>query len=210
VVVLNHPQPGTWTFAPAAGSAPIRQARAASGLTAPRIHAVVRGAGRRRVLRYDVRGLGHSVTVAFAEQAGRVFRVLGAARARHGAIRFIPADGASGRRAIVALVSVDGQPRSRAVATRYAAPGPFRPGRVQRLRIRRRGASFTVSFRGVSGAARYLVRFDASDGRHLQELIPASRHRLRIRVLGYFDHLRVRVTGVSASGRSGPAARTRG
>ena len=35
VVVLNHPQPGTWTLAPGAGSAPIRQARAASGLTAP-------------------------------------------------------------------------------------------------------------------------------------------------------------------------------
>ena len=31
-----------------------------------------------------------------------------------------------------------------------------------------------VSFLGVRGAARYLVRFDASDGRHIQELIPAS------------------------------------
>ncbi len=210
VVVLNHPQPGTWTFAPGAGSAPIRQARAASGLTAPRIHAVVRGTGRRRVLRYQVRGLGQSVTVNFAEQAGRVFRVLGTARGRHGAIRFTPADGAGGRRAIVALVSVDGQPRSRAVVTRYAAPGPVRPGRVKRLRIRRSGGSFMVSFLGVRGAARYLVRFDASDGRHIQELIPASRHSLRIRALGYFDHLRVTVTGVSASGRRGPRARARG
>jgi hypothetical protein len=210
VVVLNHPQPGTWTFAPAAGSAPIGQARAANGLTAPRIHAVVGRAGRRRVLRYEVRGLSHNVAVAFAEQAGRVFRVLGAARARHGAIRFTPADGAGGRRAIVALVSVDGQPRSHAVVTRYAARGPVRPGRVRRLRIRRRGGSFTVSFRGVRGAARYLGRVDASDGRHLQELIPASRHLLRVRALGYFDHLRVTITGVSASGRGGPAARTRG
>ena len=116
----------------------------------------------------------------------------------------------SGRRAIIALVSVDGQPRSRAVVTRYAAVGPFRPGRVHRLRIRRRGASFTVSFRGVRGAARYLVRLDASDGRHLQEVIPASRHLLRIRALGYFDHLRVTVTGLSPFGRSGPAARARG
>jgi hypothetical protein len=139
-----------------------------------------------------------------------VFRVLATARGRHGAIRFTPADGAGGRRAIVALVSVDGQPRSRAVVTRYAAPGPVRPGRVKRLRIRRRGGSFTVSFRGVRGAARYLVRFDASDGRHIQELIPASRHSLRIRALGYFDHLRVTVTGVSASGRRGPGARARG
>jgi hypothetical protein len=67
-----------------------------------------------------------------------------------------------------------------------------------------------VSFRGVRGAARYLVRLDASDGRHIQELIPASRDSLRIRAIGYFDHLRVTVSGVSASGRSGPGARARG
>jgi hypothetical protein len=136
--------------------------------------------------------------------------MLGTARGRHGAIRFTPADGAGGRRAIVALVSVDGQPRSRAGVTRYAAPGPARPRRVKHLRIRRRGGSFTVSFRGVRGAARYLVRLDASDGRHIQELIPASRDSLRIRAIGYFDHLRVTVSGVSASGRSGPGARARG
>src|SRR5262249_5284727 len=147
VVVLNHPQPGTWKITRTAGSAPIRQARAASGLTAPRIRATVRRAGNRRVLLYRVRGLGHGVTVTFAEQAGRVFRMLGTARAAHGAIRFAPADGVRGRRAIVALVSVDGQPRSRAVVTSYAAPGPIRPARVQLLRIRRRRGSFTVSFR---------------------------------------------------------------
>jgi hypothetical protein len=210
VVVLNHPQAGRWTFAPAVGSAPVRQARAASGLTAPRIRAVVRGTGHQRALRYVVGGLGRGVAVSFAEQAGRVFKVLGAARGRHGLVRFAPADGAAGRRAIVALVSIDGQPRSRAVVARYAAPGPERPGRVQRLRIRRRGGSFTVTFRGVRGAARYLVRLDASDGRHIQQVILASQHRLRVRALGYFDRLRVTVTGLSVSGRSGPTARTRG
>ena len=209
VVVLNHPQAGTWTITPAAGSAPIRQARAASGLPAPRIRVAVRGAGRQRVLRYRVRGLGHGVTVAFAEQAGRVFRLVGRARAARGAIRFTPADGVRGPRAILALLTVDGQPRTRRIVAHYLAPRPSRPGRVRGLHVMRRRGAFAVSFRGARGASRYLLRIDASDGRHLQELIPARRHGLRIPVVGYADRVRVTVTGVSASGRSGPAARGR-
>jgi hypothetical protein len=133
-----------------------------------------------------------------------VFRVLGRAHAARGAIRFTPADGSRGTRAIVALVSIDGQPRTRQVVTRYSAPSPARPGRVHRLQITQQRGTFAVSFRAARGASRYLVRIDASDGRHLQELIPARRRSVQIPALGYADHIRVTVTGISATGRTGP------
>ena len=72
------------------------------------------------------------------------------------------------------------------------------------LRVRRSGRSFVVRFAGATGAVRYLIDVRASDGRHMQQL--TRTRTLRLPVLGYADHVRVRVPGESAMNRSGPAA----
>lgn len=207
VVVLNHPQPGAWRVSPAPGSVPLRRVQAASGYAPPRVRAVVRGTGRRRRLSYQVSGGAPELRVAFADQAGRVYRVIGTGHGSRGTIGFAPADGSAGRRTIMGLITENGLPRAREIVARYTAPGPLRPGRVKSLRVRRLRGSFRVSFGRAGNAAQYLVRIDASDGRRVERLIGDRGHRLTVRSVGYFDHVRVAVVGVSATGRHGPVTR---
>jgi hypothetical protein len=200
VVVLNHPEAGVWRIALAPGSVAVRRAEAAGAAAPPHVHAHVRG--RRLVYRVD--GWTPGTQITFGERAGRVYHELGAANGAVGQLAFTPADGHGGRRSLFAIVAVGGLPRQRIALGSYVAPPPPRPARVRGLRVRRRGASFVVRFAGARGAARYLIDVHARDGRRVEQLTRARTLRLPVR--GYADHVRVRVRGVSAMGRNGPAA----
>ena len=91
----------------------------------------------------------------------------------------------------------------------YRAAGPLTPSRVHRLRVRRHGHRFIASFTSAPGADYYLVTIIASDGRHLIEVLQGHHLTLKLPVLGYKDHLRIQVTGVSALGRKGRAVSAR-
>jgi hypothetical protein len=199
VVVLNHPEPGAWRVALAPGSVAVRRASAAGAVAPPRVHAHVHG--HRLVYRID--GWTPGAQITFGERAGRVYHELGTARGAAGHLEFVPGDGRGGRRSLFALVSVGGLPRQRIALGSYVAPPPPRPARVRGLRVRRSGRSFVVRFAGAKGAARYLIDVRASDGRRIQRL--TQTHTLRLPALGYGDHVRVRVAGQSAVGRSGRA-----
>ena len=144
------------------------------------------------------------MSVAFAERAHRVYRILGTAKGAHGTLRFTPAAGSAGKRTVYAIVSEGGVARESVPLTSYRAPAPAAPARVRGLRVRRHRRTFSHLVRQArGGAAYYLLEVRGSDGRHLLRLIRGRRHSLTLPFLGYTDHLTVTVTGVSALGRHG-------
>ena len=204
-VVVHHPGGGTWTVSAAPGSSPITAVKTARGYAPPTVRVRVGGGGLRRRLTYSIT-THPGLSVAFAERAHREYHLLGTAHGAHGTLKFTPGAGVAGTRTIYALVSENGVQRESLAVGRYRAPGPVTPGRVRGLHVRHHGRRFSVTFGGAAGAAYYLVTVTASDGRHLLDVVRGRRHALSLPVIGYTDHLRVSVTGVSVLGRRGRAA----
>lgn len=207
-VMVRNPGAGTWTVSAADGSSPITAVSAARGYASPTIRARVTGSGTTRRLAYSVSSRP-GLSVSFAERSSRTYHVLGHASGARGSLRFVPAAGAAGRREIVAIVSDGGVQREIVTVASYRAPGPVTPARVRDLRVTRHGRRFRIGFGTALGASYYVLTVRASDGRHLLRLIGRSRHSLTLPVLGYTDHLKVSVLGVSALGRRGPAVSAR-
>jgi hypothetical protein len=204
-VMVRNPGAGVWKVSAAPGSSTITQVRQARGYPAPILHARISGHGVTRRLTYSVTKRP-GLSIAFAERARRVYRILGTARGAHGTLRFTPAAGTAGKRTVYAIVSESGVARESVPVTSYAAPAPAAPPRVRGVRVRRHRRTFSVSFGSARGAAYYLVEVRGSDGRHLLRLIRGRHHSLALPVLGYTDHLTVTVTGVSALGKHGRPA----
>jgi hypothetical protein len=201
-VMVRNPGAGTWKVSAAPGSSAITRVRQARGYPAPALHARVSGHGFTRRLTYSVtRRPG--LSVAFAERAHRVYRILGTARGAHGTLRFFPAAGSAGKRTVYAIVSEGGVARESVRVTSYRAPAPAAPARVRGLRVRRHARRFAISFGSARGAAYYVLSVRGSDGRHLLRIIRGPRHSLALPYLGYTDHLTVTVSGVSVLGRHG-------
>jgi hypothetical protein len=201
-LVVHHPAGGTWTVSAAPGSSPITSVKEARGYAPPTVHGRVSGHGASRRLAYSLT-THPGVSVSFAERAHREYHVLGTAHGTRGTLRFVPGAGTAGLRTVYALVSENGVPRETLKVATYRAPGPATPARVSGLRVRRHGGRFSVSFSGARGASYYLVAVTASDGRHRLDVVRGRRHSLSLPVIGYNDHLRVTVTGVSVLGRHG-------
>ena len=201
-VMVRNPGAGTWRVSPAPGSSAITQFRQARGYPAPTLHARVSGHGATRRLTYTVTKRPN-LSVAFAERAHRVYRILGTAKGAHGTLRFTPAAGPAGKRTVYAIVTESGIARQSVPVTHYKAPAPAAPERVRGLHVRRHRRTFAISFGSARGAAYYLLTVHGTDGRHLLRLIHGRRHSLTLPYLGYTDHFTVTVTGVSAFGRPG-------
>jgi hypothetical protein len=202
LIALRTPHAGDWQVAAAPGSVPITSVASARGYAAPTLNAHVTGRGYQRALHYDVTSRA-GLSVSFAEQGGRVYKTIGTARGARGTLRFSPAAGAAGRRAIYAIVTESGTPRERVKVASYTAPGPARPGRVKGLRVAARGGSFRITFGTATNAAHYVVRLTGSDGRRQVVLVSHGAHRITVPALGYEDRLAVSVSGVSSYQRSG-------
>jgi hypothetical protein len=204
-VMVRAPGAGAWSVTATPESSAITSVKVARGYPPPKVTASVHGHGRARTLVYTATHRA-GLSVQFAEQAGRVYRVIGRTTNGHGRLRFASADGPGGGRTIYAIVSEDGVARQKLAVARYVAPGWVTPGRVRGVHVRARGRGFSIGFGAAASADHYLVRIVASDGRRLQRLIgDHARHTLILPALGFRDRVRVTVTGVSASGRSGAA-----
>jgi len=206
IAVLRAPQKGTWTVTPQDGSVPITALRTADGIPAPRVKAKVRGRGLKRTLDYTVRQIPGQV-VRFVEEGRGAYEPIGRAKGRAGSIKFTPANGARGKRRILALVDQNGLPRDRLAVATYKAPGLIRPARPKRVRLNRRGNRLVVRWRRAARAHSYIVRAVLRDGRQLT--IPSRRTRVRIRNFPGIDSARVNVHGVTREGVIGPADRAK-
>jgi hypothetical protein len=138
------------------------------------------------------RGLSHQ-KMMFVEEGKGVRDVIATTRKRRGKIRFHPASGPRGRRAIAAIVTRQGVPRAQMTVAHYKAPGPLLPGRPRHVRLRRRGSKLVVRWKAAPRARRYAVAWALRDGRHQAKIV--RRHRLRIR----------RVPGIEPDGSRSPA-----
>jgi hypothetical protein len=204
-VSVTAPRAGNWQVTAAPGSAPIAQVLAARGYPAPTLHAKVTGTGATRTLTYTAK-TPPGTTVQFAERGSDAYKVLGTAKGSRGTLRFTPADGSAGRRAVVALLTENGLPARELTVAHYVAPAPPRPGKVHGLRVSRRGRSFGVAFGKAGGASHYLVSIDATDGhRYVRVIAGKTAHRVSVPALGYGDAITATVRAVSSMQRTGPA-----
>lgn len=205
-VIVRDPAPGTWQVETADGAPALVAVAQASALPTPRVEATVGGRGHARTLDYaikDVRGQA----VQFVERDGRTSRPLATVTDAKGRIRFTPAPGPAGTRAIVALVQQDGAPREEIKVATYRAPGPQRPGRTRRIVIDRSATRAVATWAAAPRAARWQVVATVSDGRRWSMRV--DRRRLELPSVFRTKTVKVRVRGISRDDVLGPArART--
>jgi hypothetical protein len=200
---LRRPAGGNWKVVASPGS--VAEVDVARELSTPTVKAKVRGHGRKRVLVYKAtrrKGLA----IRFTERIGKGQRQIRVVKGGRGRFRFSAGDGRGGKRQIVAQAEQSGLPVLQQTVATYRAPGPIRP-HMRRLKARRAGHKVVVRWRRARGAKSYLVRFDVSDGRHLQRTTRGKK--AKIGGIGRRDRVRVRVYGRSAHGRLGKPARAR-
>jgi hypothetical protein len=214
-VVLAHPVAGRWRVT---GDG-IAEVRTAPVRPQPKVSATLRG--HRLAYRFaQVKGQ----RVTFEEHGRGVSRTIARAT-RSGRVKFRPADGRGGRRAIVALVEQDGLPRRRITVARFKAPPRSRPAKPRGVTLAGGGSAargagtaataavararrgLTITWRAAKRAVRYGVTIELRDGRRLFFLRDADDRVVRI------PHGRiasVRVVGLRSDNTHGPAAMTSG
>ena len=202
-VRIEHPAAGRYTLSPAPGSS-VAAVAIARGLPKPSVRVGVRRArGGQRVLSYRIRPIDGQL-VRFVEEGRGVHNILSATRKRRGRLTFEPAAGAGRNRTIYAIVEQNGLPRARSRVARFTAPSNPRPGRVRKLRLRRRGNRLLVSWRPARHAARYAVGWALRDGRHQARI--TRRRRLVIARVPSIDAGRITVAGLRRDNVAGPTA----
>ena len=169
--------------------------RSAKALPKLRVTARVKGRGRTRVLTWNARGLGGR-TIRFTERANDVGQTIVVTDKQRGRARYAIEDGKAGKRTIEAQVTTDdGVPVMTPVVARYRAPGPPRPKRPGRLKVRRRHGTVTVRWARVKGADGYVVRVTGNDGRKEVHFLSRRQRRVRILTVAPPARLKVRVAG---------------
>ena len=162
---VNHPAPGKWQIVSNPGSAPVTAVQQSAALPSPNLHAkVIRAHAGRERLHYSLRAIpGQQVTFVEREK-GHGFRELGSAHGSHGTIPFTPSSALGHRREIIAWVSQGGQPREDVTLAHYTAPPPPPLPPPPGLTVKRHGATVTVGWRTIAGAAGYTLTVRLSDG----------------------------------------------
>lgn len=205
-VAIDNPRPGTWTINEGPGSPPIASLATALPRPDAKITAHVSGRGSKRTLRYRVRPRTGQ-TVTFVETGPETYRVLGRARGRRGAIRFRPAGGPGGRRAIEARLTLDGIPNANLTVARHRAPRPVTPARP-RLRVTHRGSRLAIRWSARQGVRRWAVAVSRHSGARRLLLLPARRRALRVNVPAAANG-EVTVRGLGDRNLTGPSATKR-
>ncbi len=205
---LAKPQPGTWTVDVLAGSAEIGQVDVAEGLAEPNVSAKVRKRkGRKRALVYNARRIDGQ-RIRFYELGKGVSKRIGVVKGGgKGALNFSAADGPNRSRRIVASIDSFGLPRERLFVGSYKAPGPIKPARPKRLRLRRKGGKLLISWRRAKSAERYLAQVNLKDGRRLA--MTTKTTRLKIRNVDGIDSAKVKVAGLKVDNTPGTAAKAK-
>jgi PKD repeat protein len=167
MVLLRHPQGGTWHVQSAPGAPAIDKIENAEDVPPATVHVHVRhGHGHDWVLAYGIAHYLAGSKVRFVERGRDSTHVLGVASSARGTLRFTPQDALGRARRVEAyLLDGEGAPVRMLLAGHYTAPSALRGGRVRGLRILRRGTSALITWHGSVGARLYKVRVRGSDGR---------------------------------------------
>jgi hypothetical protein len=209
-VVLNRPAAGNYTVAPLDGSPGIKQMLVSQGFTPAIVRsAKLGGRGRSRSIAYRIARIGHGQRVTFIESGTFGTRIIGSTATARGTLKFKPADAVGGRREVVALVEQDGFVTDRKRVGFYTAPGPVRPRAVSGLKARRKGTSVTVSWKGVPGASRYVVKLRGRRGTGTARFVAGRAKSVRIPAVRKDDRVTVEVRAVSSKLRQGAARKVR-
>lgn len=206
VVNLSRPQGGTWTVTPQATSVPIASVRTADALPEPSVEASVTGKGHNRTLSWTVKKIPGQV-VRLSEEGPGAFRNFGVLKPGKGSMKFSPANGKAGKRTLTAVVEQDGVFRQSIVAGSYTAPGPQKPGRPKRVRLKRKGTKLVITWRKAPRAVEYAVRAVLKDGRRL--VIPTKKTKLTIANVPGIDSGKIAVYGLKADKTHGPAGKAK-
>jgi PKD repeat protein len=167
LVLLAHPQGGTWRVQTAPGSPPLAKLEVAGDVAPASVHVKVHaGHAGGWSLAYKIANFVPGTSVRLVERGRDSTRVLGTVKRASGTLRFVPEDALGRSRRIVAyLLDTEGAPQRVLTVGSYRAPGPVRGGRVKGLRMVRHGTSALVSWRATPGARLYRVQVHGSDGR---------------------------------------------
>ena len=133
---------------------------------------------------------------------------IGTVRERRGKLRFKPTAGLGRRRQIVAVVESRGIPRASLTVARFRAPRDRLPGRPRRVRLSRKaGDKLVIRWSRSSAAGRYAVNLRLRDGRRVTHV--TRKRRLVVGDVPAIDAGTVRVAGLRADNRPGPARKAR-
>ncbi len=204
-VSITDPAPGTWTLTPLPGSSQISKVEYSNALPSAKITTSVSGTGTVRTLHYRVRPR-EGQTVTFVERGPDVLHVLGKTTAKHGTIRFTPAPGPGGHRKIEALIALSGVPHPAIAVGAYTAPPPPHAARPPHLRLARRGNQLRITWGRAGNAAHYIAVVSLSDGQAVSYEEPARTRIVTVPIVGPATSARVKVSGVTSLGETGPAA----
>jgi hypothetical protein len=162
---INHPAPGRWTITSNPGSVTVAGVDQSAALPSPDLHVKMnRVAGGRERLHYSLRRIvGQQVSFVDARK-GRGFRMLGQAHGTHGAITFSPSGDLGRQHEIIAWITQNGHPREDITLIRYTTPPPPALPAPRALKARRHGATVTVRWHAVTGAAGYTLNVHLSNG----------------------------------------------
>ncbi len=152
------------------------------------------GSALRRTLHYHAT-LPGNVKVTFVEQAKGFSHMIGQVRGANGTIHFRPAFGPAGRRQLVAQITEESLPVTSQTLGSFVVPRPPRPGRAKKLHVSAKGRALSFSFTPPANSAHALLRIVATDGRHLQQIVPPRTRRFSARV-GFGDGITVTVVGL--------------
>jgi PKD repeat protein len=210
MVLLRHPQGGTWHIQSAPGTPAIDKLENAEEVPPASVRVHVRhGRGRSWTLAYRIAHYLAGSKVRFVERGRDSTHVLGVAGGARGMLRFTPQDALGRARRVEAyLLDGEGAPVRMLLAGHYTAPSAQRGGRVRGLRMVRRGASALITWHASAGARLYTVKVRGSDGRLLTLRRKPGDRSVRLSNVLPFERF---TATVSASGGPnvlpGPSAR---
>ena len=207
-LLVDDPAAGTWTITEKDGSAPVADVRLADAVPDPVVRGRVRRAKGQLAFDYSAR-LSKGMDVRFFERVGgHGGQFLGEGREGRGRVRFLPSEGGSTRRTIVAEVTRDGLPVKTLTAARFRS-GPPAIGKARRIRARRRGRRLQITWRRARNATEHRVTVGLSDGRRLLLVPKGRRTRVTVGQVAKGTKARIVVRGERPGPRLGPSAARR-
>ena len=175
--------PGRYTVTPAPGSAKIVQAAASRKGYDSDFDAQVTGNGEKRTLKYDLGPRGGDQSVTFYEKGPDVSRVIATVKGGKGEIDFTPADGAAGKRTIVAVATLDGVPIPDQVLASFKAAAEAQVRPPTDVEVQRRAGGLVVTWEKAQRATEYGIVVRQADGEVRRYRAPAGADSLAIKAV---------------------------